>query len=162
MARPSAVLGIFADADSAGRAVERLQALGVEEVEVLTGHPYPSGAFGEAPVHPRYHRFPTAGGLVGAGVGAALGVLLQAPPAGAEHVAILTLPPAAFLAILGGVLGGLAGGLLGLAVEAEARPAPYDPEITRGRIGVRAYCSPGQVGPAARALEEAGALRVRS
>jgi len=160
MARRSAVLGLFPDADSAARAVERLQGLGVRDLEVLTGHPYPAGAFGEPPPRPRFYRFPTVASLVGAGVGLVLG-LLQAPPAGAEHTAILIFPPASFLAFLGGALGALLGALLGLVSEASARAEPYDPEVLQGLIGVRAYCEAGQVGPATRALQEAGALRVR-
>ena len=57
------VLGLFVDAQEAADATDRLQEAGfaADDYEILTGSPYPEGAFGEHVPKHRLYAFPRRG-----------------------------------------------------------------------------------------------------
>ena len=59
------VLGLFSDAETAADATDVLKEKGVGDYDVLTGSPYPEGAFGEETPKHHVYVFPIVGALMG-------------------------------------------------------------------------------------------------
>ena len=61
------ILGLFLDPNSAADAMDGLKESGFEQgsFDVLTGTPYPEGAFGEHVPQHRLFRFPAFGAIIG-------------------------------------------------------------------------------------------------
>ena len=61
------MLGLFKEAEGAATATEALEQAGYgsDNFDVLTGSPYPEGAFGERETHHRLYIFPLIGALLG-------------------------------------------------------------------------------------------------
>lgn len=166
MARRS-VLGLFREPEGAARAVEGLQAAGFgeNEYEVLTGTPYPEGAFGEKPPRHRLYVFPFIGAISGLSVAILLTVATQASnPMVTGGKPILGLPPMAIVAYEGTMLGAIIFTVLGILFESRLpRPAMglYDRRITEGYVGVLVSCPEDRLGAAEKALSEAGATDMK-
>ncbi len=162
MARRS-VLGLFREPEAAAKAVESLQAngFGENEYEVLTGTPYPEGAFGEKPVKHRLYVFPFIGGISGLSVALLLTIGTQVTqPLVTGGKPILSLPPMAIISYEGMMLGAIIFTVLGIIFESRLpRPAMglYDRRISEGFVGVLVSCEEDRLGAAERALRDAGA-----
>lgn len=162
------VLGLFREAEAAAEAVSQLKAAGFtpQELEVLTGAPYPEGAFGEQVGRHRLFAFP----LIGAASGLAVGLLLTAGtqisyPIVTGGKPILSIPPMAIIMYEGMMLGAIIFTVLGVIFESRLprlRLGLYDPRITEGYIGVLVSSRSDRIGAAHRVLQQAGAEDIKS
>ncbi len=136
------VLGLFTDPDKAADANEALARAGYgdQDVEILTGVPYPEGTFGEKPAKHRLYVFP----FIGAACGLTVAILLTAGtqtsyPLVTGGKPILSLPAMAIICYEGTMLGTILFTILGVLFESRL-PQPvqglYDPRITEGYIGM--------------------------
>ena len=143
------ILGLFQDVDEAVNAADNLKGQGVTEFEVLSGTPYPEGAFGEPPSHHRLYLFP----LLGAAVGLSLSLLLTigtqlAYPLITGGKPILSLPPMFIISYEGTLLGAVLFTVIGVLFESRLpriRTGLYDPRITEGFIGIEVSVPEEQV-----------------
>ena len=161
------VLGLFKSADDAALATDRLKEAGFggQDFQVLTGSPYPEGAFGEeAPKH-RLYAFP----FFGAAVGFTIGILLTAGtqisyPLVTGGKPILALPPMAIITYEGTMLGAIIMTIFGVIFESRL-PRPimglYDTRITEGYIGIALNCPEERVHAADLVFRQAGAEDVK-
>lgn len=160
------ILGLFKDADSAARAVDLAKEAGLQpsNLEVLTGSPYPEGAFGEeAPKH-RLYVFPIAGAFLGFAVGALLTVGTQvAYPIVTGGKPILSIPPMLIVMYEGTMLGAITFTILGILFESRL-PQPklklYDTRITEGYIGLAVTCQDSLLPKVQGAFKQAGAADI--
>src|SRR3954447_19510993 len=159
-----AVLGLFEQPDDVAAALDQLRAAGFSDhdVDILSGSPYPVGAFGEPPVRHRLFVFP----FVGAGCGFAVGLLLTIAtqlsyPLVTGGKPILAIPPMINVLYEGTMLGAIIFPFLGVLFESrlpDFRPTPYDPRISEGYLGVVVRPMGGQAAAARAILRAAGAL----
>jgi len=168
MALPAgrAILGLFGDAETAAGASEALEraGFGPEEWEVLSGAPYPPGAFGEHPSPHRLYVFP----FVGAACGFAVAVLLTvgtqlAQPLVTGGKPILSLPPMIHVMYEGTMLGAILFTVLGIIFESrlpKRQIGVYDPRVTAGYIGLLVAGPEDRLRRAEQALRQAGAAEV--
>lgn len=162
------VLGIFQKEEGAAEAVSLLRqaGFGPTELEVLTGAPYPEGAFGEYHSRHRLFVFPLVGAAIGLAVGFLLTVGTQVSyPLVTGGKPILAIPPMAIIMYEGMMLGAIIFTVLGIIFESRliwGGVGLYDRRITEGYIGVLVSSLPERVGAALRALREAGAVEIQS
>jgi hypothetical protein len=160
------VLGVFSDADTAANATDVLLAAGCaqEEFDVLTGCPYPEGAFGEKkPVHHIYV-FPLIGALMGLSVAILLTTGTQiAYPMVMGGKPIIAFPAMTIIAYEGTLLGAVIFTILGIIFESRLPRLlldPYDPRITEGYIGLLVTCPEEKLEAMERALRRGKAVDV--
>ncbi len=161
------VLGLFKDAESAAAAVEKLQQDGFspEEYDVLTGAPYPEGAFGEH--HPKHRLFFFP--LVGAAVGFSVGLLLTAGtqlayPLVTGGKPILAIPAMVVVMYEGTMLGAILFTVLGILFESRLPRlvmGVYDERITEGYIGVVVTTAEERLKAAEKHLRDAEAVEIK-
>jgi hypothetical protein len=162
------MLGLFRFPDEVADALERLRAAGFErrELTVLSGTPYPEGAFGEEPEEHRLYVFPFVGAACGLVVGLLLTIATQISyPLVTSGKPILSVPPMINVIFEGVMLGALIFTVLGVLFESrlpDFRGGPYDPRISEGLLGVAVTGTDreGRGERAERALREAGAVDV--
>ena len=160
------VLGLFSDAETAADATDVLLEAGCaqEDFDVLTGSPYPDGAFGEkTPVHHIYV-FPLIGALMGLTVAILLTAGTQiAYPMVTGGKPILGFPPMTIIAYEGTLLGAVIFTILGIIFESRLpRPRldPYDPRITDGYIGLLVTCPEEKLETMEQALRQGKAVDI--
>ena len=160
------VLGVFDNADTAADATDGLLEVGVnqEDFDVLTGSPYPEGAFGEkTPVHHIYV-FPLIGALMGLSVAFLLTSGTQiAYPIVTGGKPILSFPAMTIISYEGTLLGAVIFTILGILFESRlprAKLAPYDPRITEGYIGLLVTCPEERLDAVDQALRRGKAVDV--
>ncbi len=160
------VLGLFKDIDSAVKGADLAKQAGIQErnLEVLTGSPYPEGAFGEAAPQHRLYVFPIAGAFCGFAVGALLTTAVQvAFPLVTQGKPVLSIPPMLIIMYEGTMLGAILFTIIGILFESRL-PRPkvglYDPRITEGYIGLAVSCPDDQVSRVQGAFQQAGATEV--
>lgn len=162
----NSILGLFSDVDTAASATESLERAGFppEEWEVLSGAPYPEGAFGERTVRHRVYVYPFAGAMCGFAVGLLLTVGTQlAEPLMTGGKPILSLPPMINVMYEGTMLGAILFTIAGIIFESrlpKRRMGLYDPRITMDRIGLLVFGPPDRLRIAERTLQEAGATDI--
>jgi hypothetical protein len=159
------MLGLFQDADSAVAAADRLKALGLGDFEVLSGSPYPEGAFGEPKRAHRLFVFPFIGALSGFSVGLLLTAGTQlAYPMVTGGKPILSLPPMLIVTYEGTLLGAILFTVLGIIFESRLprlRTGLYDPRITAGYIGLEVAVPEEQRADVEQAFREAKAVDIK-
>lgn len=165
--RRTSVLGLFSDAEGAADAVDAVKKAGFasRDYEILTGSPYPEGAFGEEPAKHRVYYFP----LIGAICGLAVAILLTAGtqlsyPLVTGGKPILSLPPMVIIAYEGTMLGAILFTIIGVVFESRLPRVGmglYDTRINEGYIGILVSCREQQVGAAVQALQGAGAEDIK-
>ena len=160
------ILGLFDNADTAADATDGLLEVGVnqEDFDVLTGSPYPEGAFGEkTPVHHIYV-FPLIGALMGLSVAFLLTSGTQiAYPIVTGGKPILSFPAMTIISYEGTLLGAVIFTILGILFESRlprAKLAPYDPRITEGYIGLLVTCPEERLDAVDQALRRGKAVDV--
>jgi hypothetical protein len=162
------VLGLFRTADNAALATDRLKEAGFSagDYQVLTGTPYPEGAFGEDPPKHRLFAFP----FFGAAVGLAIAILITAGtqisyPLVTGGKPILAIPAMAVIAYEGTMLGAIIMTIIGIIFESRL-PRPimglYDTRITEGFIGIALTCSEDRLQAADLVMRQAGADDVKN
>ena len=161
------VLGIFSDADTAANATDVLLEAGCaqEDFDVLTGCPYPEGAFGEKnPVHHVYV-LPIVGALMGLSVALLLTAGTQiAYPLVTGGKPILSIPPMTIIMYEGTMLGAIIFTVIGIVFESRLPRlfmGAYDTRITEGYIGVVVTSSRDRVASAEDLLRGAGAEDIK-
>lgn len=163
----SLILALFKEAGEAAQGVAALEGAGLsrEAYEVLTGAPYPEGAFGEKPVRHRLYIYP----FIGAGSGFALGLLLTvgtqlAFPLVTGGKPILSLPPMFLIVYEATMLGAVLFTVLGVIIESRLPrwgTGLYDRRITEGYIGLLVTCPEERRVQVEQALREAGAEDIK-
>ncbi|MBI2872719.1 MAG: DUF3341 domain-containing protein [Chloroflexi bacterium] len=161
------VLGLFKDADSAANGVDALKGLGISpmDYDILTGMPYPDGAFGEPHTQHKLFVFP----LVGAICGLAVAILVTAGtqlsyPMVTGGKPILSVPAMAIISYEATLLGAILFTVLGIIFESRLprmQLGLYDPRITEGYIGLAVSCDERLLGTTEEALKGAGAEEVK-
>ncbi len=161
------VLGLFVDAQEAADATDRLQEAGfaADDYEILTGSPYPEGAFGEHVPKHRLYAFP----FIGAACGLAVAILLTAGtqvsyPLVTGGKPILSVPPMAIISYEGTMLGAILFTILGVIFESRL-PRPglglYDERITEGYLGILLTCAEERVAAADLVFRQSGAEDIK-
>ena len=158
------VLGLFSDAETAADATDVLKEKGVGDYDVLTGSPYPEGAFGEkTPVHHVYV-FPIVGALMGLTIAFLLTAGTQlAYPMVTGGKPILAFPAMLIISYEGTLLGAVLFTIFGIIFESRLprlRLDPYDPRITEGYIGLLVTCEEEQLDTAEQALRQGKAVDI--
>ncbi len=160
------MLGLFKEAEEAAAATESLEEAGYgsDNFDVLTGSPYPEGAFGERESHHRLYVFPFIGALLGFSTAMLLTVGTQlAYPLVTGGKPILSLPTMVIIAYEGTMLGAILFTVLGVLFESRLpnlRPGIYDPRITEGYIGITLECPEDRVNAVEQLFQRAGAEEV--
>jgi hypothetical protein len=161
-----ALLGLYDQPDAVARALDGLRAAGFasRDLEVLSGTPYPPGAFGEEPPRHRLYVFPFVGAACGFAVGLLLTIGTQLSyPLVTGGKPILSIPPTINILFEGTMLGAIVFTVLGVLFESRLPAlggAPYDPRISDGYLGVVVQPAAESVAEAERALRAAGAIEV--
>lgn len=160
-------MGLYPDAQSAASAVEGLQKsdFAGHEYEVLTGAPYPEGAFGEPPNRHKLYFFP----IVGACCGFAVALLLTsgtqiAYPMVQGGKPILAIPPMIVIMYEGTMLGAILFTVLGIIFESRLPaqlPLVYDPRISEGYVGVVVTAPEERLDRAVEALKQANPTSIQ-
>jgi hypothetical protein len=159
-------LGLFREPEQVATAMEALRNVGVpgNHLTVLSGTPYPEGAFGEEPVKHRLYVFPFVGAACGFVVGLFLTIGVQVSyPLVTGGKPILSIPPMINVLYEGTMLGAIVVTFFGALFESrlpDLRNYPYDPRISEGYLGVLVTHVAGYADAADRALREAGAVEI--
>ena len=158
------IIGLFSSAEAAADATDVLAeaGLGQDSFDVLTGSPYPDGAFGENEIKHHLYVFPFIGAMMGFTVAILLTAGTQiAWPIVTGGKPILALPAMTIITYEGTLLGAVLFTILGIIFESRLpRPlmAPYDKRITEGYIGIEVTCeAEWQLEAAEAALRKANA-----
>ena len=159
------VLGLFKEVDEAVEAADKLKANGMDDFEVLTGSPYPEGAFGEKVANHRLYVWP----LVGAALGFSIAILVTASTQLAYPVVtggkpLLALPPMFIIAYEGTMLGAIISTIIGVIFESrlpKARLDLYDTRITEGYIALVIVAPEGEAEHVNALFREANAVDVK-
>ncbi len=160
------ILGLFSDAETAADATDSLVEAGCsrEDYDVLTGCPYPEGAFGEPPPVHHVYVFPIVGALMGLTVALLLTAGTQiAWPIVTGGKPILAWPAMVIISYEGTLLGAVIFTIVGIIFESRLprpRLAPYDPRITEGFIGLLVTCPDDRVNAVEQALRRGNAVDV--
>jgi len=167
MAR-GALLGVFGDANSAadaGQALEQQTNLSNEDLDYLTGAPYPEGAFGERHISHRLYIFPLVGAVIGMVTGIILTSMTQmAYPIVTGGKPILSLPAMAIPTYEGTLLGAILFTIVGIIFESRLpslKLGLYDERITEGYVGLLVTCEEDQRSQVEQILTEAGAEDIK-
>src|ERR671936_2380772 len=161
---PDALLGLFREPEAVVQAMDDLKAGGFagRELEVLSGVPYPEGAFGEEPVRHRLFAFPFVGAACGLAVGLLLTIGTQlAFPLVTGGQPLLAIPPMINVLYEGTLLGAIVFTVAGVIFESrlpDFSGDPYDPRISEGYVGVLVRRSGTDT--AERVLRQCGAIDV--
>ncbi|MBI4308349.1 MAG: DUF3341 domain-containing protein [Chloroflexi bacterium] len=156
------VLALFKDAHTAANAVGSLRDkhFKAEEYEVLSGTPYPEGAFGEHTPGHKLFVFPFIGAACGFSVGLLLTVGTQVSyPLVTGGKPILSIPPMVIVMYEGTMLGAILFTVLGILFESRlprVKRAVYDTRITEGYVGILVVCDADRLDMALHALRQAG------
>jgi hypothetical protein len=162
------ILGVFRDPDSTANAVESLTqaGFGEENYDILTGSPYPEGAFGESHTKHRVYVWPLAGAACGFAVALLLTSATQLSyPVVTGGKPLLSIPPMLIIMYEGTMLGAIIFTILGVIFESRL-PRPggvgvYDTRITEGYLGVLVSGPEERMSVAEQALRGAGAEDIK-
>jgi hypothetical protein len=163
---PDALLGLFREPEAVVAAMDELKAAGFagRELEVVSGVPYPEGAFGEEPVRHRLFAFPFVGAACGLAVGLLLTIGTQLSfPLVTGGQPLLAIPPMINVLYEGTLLGAIVFTVLGILFESrlpDFSGAPHDPRISQGYLGVLVARPGDRRRRARRILRQAGAVDV--
>ncbi len=157
------ILGLYAEAGAAADGVQALRQAGFapKDYEILTGSPYPEGAFGEEPTPNRLPYFAIAGAACGFAVATLFVIGLQmAFPLVTGGKPLLSIPPSIIILFEGSMLGSIIMTVVGILFECRlprVRLGPYDQRITMGYIGLLVQADETRVPRAEAALRDSRA-----
>jgi hypothetical protein len=132
--RADALLGIYATAESATRALAALRAAGwpPSHVDILTDSPYPEGTFGEEPARHHLYVFPLVGAACGLVVGLLLTIGVQLSyPLVQGGKPLLSIPPMINVLYEGALLGAILLTVIGVVFESRLPDFSGDPHDAR-------------------------------
>lgn len=164
----TSILGLFQQPETAADAMDGLKEAGFEQgtFDVLTGVPYPEGAFGEYVPQHRLFRFPAFGAIIGFTLSIFLTAATQlAYPMVTGGKPILSIFAMLIIMYEMTMLAGVIATVVGIIFESRLpnmKPGIYDPRITEGWIGVViTFDDDARVGDAEGVLNKAGALEIK-
>ena len=162
------ILGLFQQAEPAADAMDGLKEAGFElgTFDVLTGTPYPEGAFGEYVPQHRLFRFPAFGAIIGFTLSVFLTSVTQlAYPMVTGGKPILSIFAMLIIMYEMTMLAGVIATVVGIVFESRLpnmKPGIYDTRITEGWIGVViTFDDDSKVADAERVLNGAGAVEIK-
>ncbi len=141
-----AILGLYSDVDTAAAGARELRAAGFSgnDYDILTGAPYPEGAFGEELPPHRLFRFPFIGALSGFSVALLITMATQlSMPLITGGKPLFAFPAMIIIMYEGTMLGAVLFTILGILFESRMprlKLGPYDARITEGYVGVVVTC----------------------
>ena len=136
------LLALFRNDTQAALATEKLEKIGVsqDDIEIMTGTPYPEGAFGEHDKGMRLYVFPFIGALCGLTAGLLLTIGTQMSyPLVTGGKPLLALPAMAVICYEGMMLGAILFTVIGVLFESRLprlKLGLYDERITEGYVGL--------------------------
>ncbi len=161
------ILGLYEDPEDGARAMDGLHSAGLDpnDFDVLTGTPYPEGAFGEHVPQHRLFRFP----LFGAMIGFTLAILYTAGTQLAWPIVtggkpILAIPAMLIITYELTMLFAVIMTVVGIIFESRLpnfSPGAYDTRITEGLIGVVVAAEEGREDEVEDILRNAGAMEIQ-
>lgn len=161
------VLGLYNDPNQAADAMDALKCAGfpLGTFDVLTGTPYPEGAFGEHVPQHRLFRFPAFGAIIGF----TLALFLTVATSIAYPLVTGGKPILSFFAMLVilyemSMLSAVISTVVGIVIESRlpnVNPGIYDTRITEGLIGVVITTDDDKADTAIAALNGAGAMEIK-
>ena len=158
------VLGLFVDENVVGDALSSLRKSGYKdnELEVMTGSPYPEGTFGEAEPRHKLFRYPIFGAVLGFTVALIITVGTQlAYPLVTGGKPILSIPPMLVIFYEMTLLFSVIATILGALFESRLPKifmGAYDERImTEGYIGLVVTVSESRIKKAENTLKKFGA-----
>ncbi len=163
----TSTLGLFQDPDKAADAMDALHSNGFRRgtFDVLTGMPYPEGAFGEHVPQHRLFRYPAFGAIIGFTTALFLTTATQAAyPLVTGGKPILALFAMLVILYEMTMLASVIATVIGIIIESRlpnVKPGAYDPRITEGWIGVVVTSDDDMAGKASETLTAAGALEIK-
>jgi len=162
------ILGLFQQPEPAADAMDGLKEAGFElgTFDVLTGTPYPEGAFGEYVPQHRLFRFPAFGAIIGFTLSLFLTAATQlAYPLVTGGKPILSVFAMLIIMYEMTMLAGVISTVIGIIFESRLpnmKPGIYDTRITEGWIGVVITLDDeSKVADAESVLNKAGALEIK-
>ena len=162
------ILGLFQQPEPAADAMDGLKEAGFElgTFDVLTGTPYPEGAFGEYVPQHRLFRFPAFGAIIGFTLSVFLTAVTQlAYPMVTGGKPILSIFAMLIIMYEMTMLAGVIATVVGIVIESRLpnmKPGIYDTRITEGWIGVVVtFDDDSKVADAEGVLNNAGALEIK-
>ena len=162
------ILGLFQQPEPAADAMDGLKQAGFElgSFDVLTGVPYPEGAFGEHVPQHRLFRFPAFGAIIGLTLAIFLTAATQlAYPVVTGGKPILSIFAMLIIMYEMTMLSGVIATVVGIVFESRLpnmKPGIYDTRITEGWIGVVVtFDDDSRVSAAEGVLNTAGALEIK-
>ncbi len=161
------LLGVYEAPDDVAEGVTRLRAAGFtdDDFDILSGTPYPEGAFGEKLVNHRLFRFPLIGAICGFSVALLITAGTQLSyPLVTGGKPILAIPPMLIIIYEGTMLGAILFTVIGLIFESRLPRfdiGVYDTRITEGYIGLLVACPEERFGYTQQLLRESGAEDVK-
>ena len=163
------ILGLFQQPELAADAMDGLKEAGFElgTFDVLTGTPYPEGAFGEYVPQHRLFRFPAFGAIIGLTLSIFLTAVTQlAYPLVTGGKPILSIFAMLIIMYEMTMLAGVIATVIGIIFESRLpnlKPGVYDTRITEGWIGVVVtFDDDSKVAEAQDVLNKAGALEIKT
>ena len=163
----TSTLGLFQDPDKAADAMDALHSNGFRPgtFDVLTGMPYPEGAFGEHVPQHRLFRYPAFGAIIGFTTALFLTTATQAAyPLVTGGKPILALFAMLVILYEMTMLASVIATVIGIIIESRlpnVKPGAYDPRITEGWIGVVVTSDDDMADKASETLTAAGALEIK-
>ncbi len=161
------VLGLYNDPNQAADAMDALKNAGFAQgtFDVLTGTPYPEGAFGEHVPQHRLFRFPAFGAIIGFTLALFLTAATQiAYPLVTGGKPILSLFAMLVILYEMSMLSAVISTVVGIVIESRlpnVNPGVYDNRITEGLIGVVITTDDDKADSAIDALNGAGAMEIK-
>ena len=161
------VLGLYNDPNQAADAMDALKDAGfpLGTFDVLTGTPYPEGAFGEHVPQHRLFRFPAFGAIIGFTLALFLTAATQiAYPLVTGGKPILSLFAMLVILYEMSMLSAVISTVVGIVIESRLpniNPGIYDTRITEGLIGVVITTDDDKADTAVAALNGAGAMEIK-
>jgi len=157
------MLALFKEDEAAASATEALEQAGYanDNFEILTGSPYPEGAFGEREAKHRLYVFPFMGAVFGFSLAIAWTTWTQAAyPLVTGGKPILSIPPMIIIAYEWTLLFAIIFTIVGIFFESRIpnlKAGIYDPRITEGYIGITVEVAEERVNSVDQLFRRAGA-----
>ena len=161
------LLALYNNDQLAADATDHLASVGFTQgdLQILTGCPYPDGAFGEREGKHRLYAFP----FIGAACGLATAILLTAGtqvsyPMVTGGKPLLSIPAMAIISYEGTMLGAILFTILGTIFEMRLPRIGlglYDTRITEGYIGISLTCPEERLAAAELAFRQSGAVDIK-
>ncbi len=161
------LLGLYIDPNDAANAMDGLKEGGFEvgTFDVLTGTPYPEGAFGEHVPQHRLFRFPAFGAIIGFSLSLFLTTATQlAYPLITGGKPILSIFAMLIIMYEMTMLSAVIFSVIGIIFESRLpniAPGVYDPRITEGYIGVVISVEDSDFSNAKKILEKSGSEEIK-